>query len=117
MPERASTRKRRCVNYGEQNTGIEYNEVIVEKKKPAKQIKAKASNKTSEKPKENKGSAEAIKSDKTVIKLKEMSGRIVMSVPSLLRARVVNRPSKVVKSPYMADIILEGLVNIIISET
>jgi len=33
---------------------------------------------------------------------------IVMKIPSLIRATVVNRPSKVVKSPYMADILLPG---------
>ena len=38
----------------------------------------------------------------------EMGSKIVMSLPKLLRATVVNRPSKVVKSPYMADIIIEG---------
>lgn len=108
MPEREPTRKRRCINYGEQDTEIQYDEVIVEKKKPRKQIKPRGSNKNSVKPKERKESIEPIKSDITAIKQTDMTGRIVMSVPSLLRATVVNRPSKVVKSPYMADIILEG---------
>ena len=115
MPERESTRKRHVINYGEQDTEIENDVVIVEKKKPTKQIKARGSNKNSEKPKERKGSIKSEQSNITEIKQKDMTGRIVMSVPSLLRATVVNRPSKVVKSPYMADIILEGLVTFIIS--
>ena len=54
------------------------------------------------KPKKTKKSEEV--SDITA----EMGSKIVMSLPKLLRATVVNRPSKVVKSPYMADIIIEG---------
>jgi len=38
----------------------------------------------------------------------DMGSRIVMRIPSLLKASVVHRPSKVVKSPYMADILVEG---------
>ena len=37
-----------------------------------------------------------------------MRSRIVMRLQEVVRAKVVNRPSKVVRSPYMADIIVEG---------
>ena len=67
--------------------------MIKEKKKPTKQNKAKASTKTFQKPKESKGSIEPIGSNISAIKQKDMTGRIVMRVPSLLRATVVNRPS------------------------
>lgn len=33
-----------------------------------------------------------------------------MKLPKFVRATVVNRPSKVVKSPYMADIIVPGKI-------
>ena len=31
-----------------------------------------------------------------------------MRLPNIVRATVINRPSKVVRSPYMADIIVDG---------
>ena len=33
---------------------------------------------------------------------------VIMRLPNIVRATVINRPSKVVRSPYMADIIVEG---------
>ena len=33
---------------------------------------------------------------------------IIMKLPNIVRATVINRPSKVVRSPYMADIVVEG---------
>ena len=33
---------------------------------------------------------------------------IIMRLPNIVRATVINRPSKVVRSPYMADIIVDG---------
>lgn len=35
-------------------------------------------------------------------------GNVVMKVTNFVRATVVNRPSKVIKSPYMADILVPG---------
>jgi len=37
-----------------------------------------------------------------------LPGRVVMNIPGMMKATVINRPSKVVKSPYMADIMLDG---------
>merc|ERR1712154_506618 len=37
-----------------------------------------------------------------------MRNKLVMRLGEVVRAKVVNRPSKVVRSPYMADIIVEG---------
>ena len=33
---------------------------------------------------------------------------MIMKLPNIVRATVINRPSKVVRSPYMADIVVEG---------
>ena len=36
---------------------------------------------------------------------------VIMRLPNIVRATGINRPSKVVRSPYMADIIVEGWIH------
>jgi len=132
MSLRVSSRKRSRVDYKEDDLDKEVKKFkgVNEKiKKPKKSKNPKSLSETKEndlstnnitKIKETKDTkkkkSKDIKEEPRRIPVKpkqgkntpEMKGRVVMSLPSLLRATVVNRPSKVVKSPYMADIILEG---------
>merc|ERR1712241_766172 len=39
----------------------------------------------------------------------QSDSNIIMRLPNIVRATVINRPSKVVRSPYMADIVVEGV--------
>jgi len=121
MSLRASSRKRNFVNYCDDLEKISEQDL----KKTTKQRKVREPTKKVNKSKENeepmqsktkekkkqpkpKKTKELKKSVEVDHEPLEMSGKIVMTLPSLLRATVVNRPSKVVKSPYMADIMLEG---------
>ena len=50
------------------------------------------------------GKEEAGGGEETVVGM----NHVVMRIPNFVRATVVNRPSKVIKSPYMADIMVPG---------
>ena len=38
----------------------------------------------------------------------EMKNKFILQLENVVQAKVINRPSKVVKSPYMADIVVQG---------
>lgn len=131
MSNNSLKRKRNTVDYREDDDNIledsknkqrekkvkrDNGDISEHKKERTKPVKKKKNNKKEEvAPNENKiETKQKVKSKKSLNKedviedTTTMKGKVVMSIKGMVRAVVVNRPSKVVKSPYMADIIVEG---------
>ena len=72
-----------------------------------KEKSAKPSPPKRKKVKSDEGKTKSNK-DEVSVNGDEVDMNIVLRLPNVMRAKVVSRPSKVVKSPYMADIIVDG---------